>query len=99
MWDLGRRSADLHEMVGRTLGGGSLDLLVAVGPLTRYLVRGARAAGMQSQIIRWFENTDTAALELARMLEPSDVVLVKGSRGMKMEGIVDALTRQFGRKA
>jgi UDP-N-acetylmuramoyl-tripeptide--D-alanyl-D-alanine ligase len=98
MWDLGRASTELHEMVGSTLGAGSLDLLVAVGPKTRHLVHGARSAGLPNRNIKWFETTDTAALEVPRMLEPSDVVLVKGSRGMKMEGVVDALTRHFGRK-
>lgn len=99
MWDLGRRGADLHEMVGGVIGSGSIDLLVAVGPLTRHLIRGARKAGMPHQLIRWFENTETAARELPRMLEPSDVVLVKGSRGMKLEGAVDSLVRHFGRRA
>ncbi|GMV66755.1 MAG: UDP-N-acetylmuramoyl-tripeptide--D-alanyl-D-alanine ligase [Candidatus Omnitrophica bacterium] len=96
MWDLGKRSPELHEMVGNTIGSGNVDLLVAVGPLTRHLVLGARNAGLSNQCIRWFENIDTASKELIRLLEPSDVVLVKGSRGMKMEGILEALTRHFG---
>lgn len=98
MWDLGQRSQELHQMVGHSLGSGSIDFLVAVGNSTRYLVQGARKAGLPNQRIRWFETVETASIELTHLLEPSDVVLVKGSRGMKMEGILDALTRQFGRK-
>ena len=98
MWDLGHRSQELHLMVGQSLGSGSIDFLVAVGNSTRFLIQGARKAGFPNQRIRWFETVETASLELMHLLEPSDVVLVKGSRGMKMEGILDALTRQFGRK-
>lgn len=98
MWDLGHRSQEWHQMVGLSLGSGSIDFLVAVGNSTRYLIQGARKAGFPNQRIRWFETVETASIELMHLLEPSDVVLVKGSRGMKMEGILDALTRQFGRK-
>lgn len=98
MWDLGRKSADLHEVVGSALGSGGLDLLIAVGPKTRKLIHGARKAGMPNRSIKWFENTDTAAAEIPRMLKPSDVVLVKGSRGMKMEGVIDSLVRHFGQR-
>ena len=96
MWDLGSQSSSLHRMVGKRMGSGSIDLLVAVGPKTRDLVRAAQEAGLSRRSIRWFETTESAALEVPRLLAPSDVVLVKGSRGMKLEKVVDSLTRHFG---
>jgi UDP-N-acetylmuramoyl-tripeptide--D-alanyl-D-alanine ligase len=86
-------------MVGKRLGSGSIDLLVAVGPKTRELTRAAQEAGLPRRSIRWFDTTETAALEVPRLLMPSDVVLVKGSRGMKLEKVVDSLTRHFGSQA
>jgi len=99
MWDLGERSGEFHEMVGGRLGSGSIALLVAVGPKTQRLVRGAKDAGFPHRSIRWFDTTEAAAEELPWLLEPGDVVLVKGSRGMKLEKVVDSLTRTIGRKA
>ena len=99
MWDLGTQSVSLHRMVGKRLGSGSIDLLVAVGPKTRELTRAAQEAGLPRRSIRWFDTTETAALEVPRLLMPSDVVLVKGSRGMKLEKVVDSLTRHFGSQA
>jgi UDP-N-acetylmuramoyl-tripeptide--D-alanyl-D-alanine ligase len=97
MWDLGSESAALHRMVGEKLGAGSIDLLVAVGNLTRHLVQGAQNVGFPSRKIRWFETVESASFELQRLLRPADVVLVKGSRGMKMEGILEFLTHHLGK--
>ena len=99
MWDLGTKSSGFHEMVGKRLGSGGIDFLVAVGPKTRDLVRGAKEAGLPNRSIRWFETTEVAAKETPGLLQPLDVVLVKGSRGMKLERVVDSLTREIGRKA
>jgi UDP-N-acetylmuramoyl-tripeptide--D-alanyl-D-alanine ligase len=67
---------------------------IGVGPLAREAVETARKAGLgESHHTSTFE--DTVALLLKR-LAPGDALLVKGSRGMRMERIVDALIARFG---
>ena len=69
-----------------------LGLLVTVGPAAEEIGRAA-AARLSSQKIVAFETTADAAEKLPAFLEHGDVVLVKGSRAMEMEKIVDALNR------
>ena len=67
----------------------------------RELAEGARQAGMASDSITELPDAAAAAVALARMVRQGDVVLVKASRGMRMEQVVDALTgmRRVARKA
>jgi len=99
MWDLGTKSSELHRLVGDRIGSGAIDLLVAIGPQTRHLVQGAKAAGLSHKQITWFGSTEEALPELATVLKAGDVVLVKGSRGMQFEKALDALIRHFGRES
>jgi UDP-N-acetylmuramoyl-tripeptide--D-alanyl-D-alanine ligase len=59
-----------------------------VGELAREIVAGAGEAATQGL---WFEDALEAASGLRGRLEPGDVVLVKGSRGVALEGVVDSL--------
>jgi UDP-N-acetylmuramoyl-tripeptide--D-alanyl-D-alanine ligase len=66
-----------------------------MGAHARAAVEAARNAGLsESHHTTTFE--DTVALLLKR-LAPGDALLVKGSRGMRMERVVDALMARFGR--
>ena len=68
--------------------------LIGVGRLARSAVEAARAAGLaESHHTATFE--DTVVLLLKRLV-PGDALLVKGSRGMRMEQVVDALMGRFG---
>jgi UDP-N-acetylmuramoyl-tripeptide--D-alanyl-D-alanine ligase len=99
MWDLGVESPNFHHLVGNKIGKSGVDFLFAVGPRTRRLVQGARESGFPGNKIRWFESTDQAASDLARWLCEGDVVLVKGSRGMRLERVIESLAQSIGRKA
>jgi UDP-N-acetylmuramoyl-tripeptide--D-alanyl-D-alanine ligase len=69
-------------------------LLVAVGPLSKLAAESARAAGMPE--VRHFPDSAAAAAWLASALRPGDLVLVKGSRGVAMERIVEAIRSSLG---
>ena len=89
MLELGPTAADLHAEVGGFVAAEGIDLLIASGELARSLARGARDAGMKS--VQAVADAPAAATALLKTVRPGDVVLVKGSRGMRLERVVQAL--------
>ncbi len=90
MYELGEATTAAHREAGR-LAAGACDLLIAVGGQpTRELVEAARAAGLGEA--RLAASAEDAATLLEGVLEPGDVVLVKGSRGVGLDRTVAALT-------
>jgi len=85
MLELGGASAALHREIGAHAAAGGVGLLVAAGPLA-----GEIAAGYGAGAVRAPDAAAAAAL-LPGLLEPGDTVLVKGSRGARMERVVRAL--------
>lgn len=94
MLELGPAGPDLHVRVGASLAG-RVDLLIAVGPLASHIADGARRAGLESEAVREFPDS-AAAVAAVSLLRPADTVLVKGSRGVRMERLVDAIVAHFG---
>jgi UDP-N-acetylmuramoyl-tripeptide--D-alanyl-D-alanine ligase len=89
MRELGAQSESAHADVGSRLGPTGAKLLVALGGDARHMVEPARRAGLTSA----FAEDASAALALVRpRLEPGDVVLVKASRGVRAERVVEGLT-------
>jgi len=89
MKELGAMTEDWHREVGAMAAASGIAGLVTVGELGRLIGEGARESGM-SDVEAAADNTSAAAA-IRRHLEPGDVVLVKGSRAMKMEEIVALL--------
>ena len=92
MLELGRDSQQLHRDVGRFAAALPLARLIVCGELGREIAAGARQAGMSEQAILELSDAGAAADVLKRSVHRGDVVLVKGSRGMRMEQIVQGLT-------
>ena len=95
MLELGDRSEEAHEATGRAAAGSGVDVLVTVGERARRIAAGAREAGAKLEIAS-FDGTREAARFLTSRLQAGDALLVKGSRGMHMEEIVQALSKAFG---
>ena len=93
MRELGELSAALHRDVGRRAGA-VVDALYTIGDLGRAISEAAIEAGAAPDAVRHVSSVDEAADELARELRASDVLLVKGSRAMALERVVDALSRR-----
>lgn len=87
MGELGGDSIELHRRAGERIAASGVSRLFATGPLSRHAVEAFGARGA------WFESTDALIDELTRELQGTrDVgVLVKGSRAMRMERVVEAL--------
>ena len=91
MLELGPGELDLHRDVGRFAAGAGLSLLVCFGKRARALGEGAQEAGLPAECIEYTEDPAEAVRLVRSRMRPEDVVLVKGSRGMRMERISDAL--------
>ena len=90
--------AALHREAGRDIAGFGVDVLWGVRGLARELIEGARAEGMSEAATRFFEDSDAAAEVLAGFVRPGDLVLVKGSRGVHTEKVVEALKERYERE-
>lgn len=90
MRELGSFTEEGHRMVGRRAADVA-DLLVAVGDLGAIIGREAVASGKGEQKVFLAETNEEAIQQLKANLRPGDCVLVKGSRGMRMEEIVEAI--------
>jgi len=88
MLELGSLSEEGHQQVGRELVRLGIDYLFVVGERSRDIARGAKSAGMDEDRIYHFPFTMEAGTFLQERLKSGDVVLIKGSRGSKMEQVV-----------
>jgi UDP-N-acetylmuramoyl-tripeptide--D-alanyl-D-alanine ligase len=92
MLELGDRARPLHAEVGRAVVQARIDVLFAVGgPPARAMADAAKAAGMPSASVRHFETSDEAADATASLVRAGDLVLVKGSRGVRTDRVVERL--------
>jgi UDP-N-acetylmuramoyl-tripeptide--D-alanyl-D-alanine ligase len=96
MLELGDQAPLLHEEVGTLVAQSGIDQLMTFGPLAQYIAQGAQRAGMAAACIHVTTQPEEAVTRLRALLRPGDVVLLKGSRGMAMERLVNALAEQQG---
>ncbi len=98
MLELGSTSGELHHEAGRAAAAtGKLDWIIGVQGDAESFVRGAVEAGHPASQAKFIHSSAEAAGFVADLLQPGDLLLVKGSRGVKMERIVEALDARFGR--
>ena len=93
MLELGVRSPAEHYRLGR-ITAEKAEVLLAFGPNSSRTVSGALTGGMPPSQARAFEDKAACAMAMKRMIKPGDVVLVKGSRGMRMEQILDQFLKE-----
>jgi UDP-N-acetylmuramoyl-tripeptide--D-alanyl-D-alanine ligase len=94
MGELGESADEAHRAAGRLVAELGLDFLFTLGPRAEETARGALEAGMESARVHVGKDHDELGAALRGMLRGNDWVLVKGSRSMRMERVVDALARE-----
>ena len=87
MAELGPGAASYHREVGAAASRAGVDVLLAVGPLARSYIEGARGI----PVTRWAPTVEQGLASLHQLLRPGDCVLVKGSRSMGLEAIGEAV--------
>jgi len=96
MLELGHAAAAKHEECGRAAAQAGLRMLVAIGgPPARALAHAAVAAGMAASAVTYVERSEQAAEVVKSALRPGDLVLVKGSRGIRTDVVVERIMAEF----
>jgi len=94
MLELGDSSAALHAHTGERAAALGIARVFAYGPFGRHTVDAARAGGVADA--RAFDSHRAIAEAVFAAARPGDVLLVKGSRGMRMEGVIEELGKLYG---
>lgn len=89
MLELGRYTIEAHEEVGNFLKN-DFNLLITVGSRAKFIAESA-ANQMPAGNIHKFETSDEAKLKVKELIKEGDIVLIKGSQGMRMEKIVEEI--------
>ena len=88
MAELGPLSKKYHINMGHYILGKKIDLVLGIGNMTKHLIDVIGTKGF------WYTSKETLLRDLKKKLQKDSVVLVKGSRVMRMEEIVNALEEQ-----
>jgi UDP-N-acetylmuramoyl-tripeptide--D-alanyl-D-alanine ligase len=96
MLELGEATSSFHKEAGRQVVLSGWGLLVTVGPLSLHIADGAITSGMSPERIFSFQDSEEAAKHITGLLQDGDLVLVKGSRGIRTEKIMEKIKNTFG---
>lgn len=94
MLEVGPEAEELHRALGREAGV-RLAGVIALGDFAPAVVEGARAAGLAAERTSVAASPEAAAATVAGWAEAGDWILVKASRGMRLERVIDALAARL----
>ena len=95
MLEIGSEAAAAHEAIGAEVARLGFAGLAAIGQLAARMIDGARAAGLPRNRVLATLDPELAAAAVAGWSNPGDWVLVKASRGMRLERALEALGRKL----
>lgn len=95
MLELGTESAELHQGCGKEAAKAGAHLVIGVQGMAREILEGARAAGVPDDRLKFAADAVQAGEILARTVKSGDVILIKGSRGVKLEQALNTLRAAF----
>lgn len=91
MLELGDKTDALHLEMGAMVPEMNFDMLLTVGEKAKLYVKGAKSKGMKAA--HHFDSVQDLIVKLSEVVAEGDVLLVKGSRGMHMEQVVEAMLK------
>ncbi|CAH0310705.1 UDP-N-acetylmuramoyl-tripeptide--D-alanyl-D-alanine ligase [Peribacillus sp. Bi96] len=92
MLELGSQENDFHLKIGELISGDRIDKVFTYGPLAEFIAKGASKT-FPSENVRSFQDKQELIDELKTSTQANDIILVKASRGMKLEEVVQALQK------
>ena len=96
MLELGRYTIEAHEQAGNFLKN-DFDILITVGSRAKFIAESALNQ-MPVENIHKFETSDEAKAKVKELIKEGDLILVKGSQGMRMEKIVEEIMAEPEKK-
>lgn len=99
MLEIGHYTEEGHRLLGEKVYNSGINQLIAVGEKARDIIRGAREAGLDDSAMFYFDKAEEAGKFLQNRIKAGDIILVKGSQGMRMEKIVKEIMAEPERAA
>jgi UDP-N-acetylmuramoyl-tripeptide--D-alanyl-D-alanine ligase len=93
MLELGDYSKEAHLSVGKMVGENKIDFLLAYGTNAKYYVSAAKENGCDNAFL--FDNKEELSNKLLEIANDDDVVIFKGSRGMKLEDVINTVYKRW----
>ncbi len=93
MLELGSEEKEIHQNTGKDLAGSGVDLLIGVRNLALEMVESAKENGLENA--RFFDNSEEAGEFLCNEIKENDLILIKGSRGVRTEKVIEKLLEKF----
>lgn len=93
MLGLGEDEIKLHEEVGKAIDGEEIDYVFTIGPLAKYLGEACKANLGKDRVIH-SESKKEVVEKIKKIIKPNSIVLVKASRSLELEDIVNALKEE-----
>lgn len=93
MLELGEQELQFHRDSGKAIPK-EVDVVVGVGTRSRALLDGAREAGFGEEQLRHFTDAESAGAFLRAFVQPGDLVLIKGSRGVGLDRAIAVMQRE-----
>ena len=93
MLELGENEREIHRQTGIELAASGIDFLIGVRGLAQAMTESANANNLSQT--RFFESSDEAGEFLASEIKAGDLVLVKGSRGVRTEKVIEKISEKF----
>ncbi|MEK7162738.1 MAG: UDP-N-acetylmuramoyl-tripeptide--D-alanyl-D-alanine ligase [Patescibacteria group bacterium] len=90
MLELGKYSLEAHESIGR-LAGKIVDVLITIGPRAKFIAESAEAVGLDKSKILIFDTAGEACIAIQNLIKKGDLVLIKASRALALEKIVEEI--------
>jgi UDP-N-acetylmuramoyl-tripeptide--D-alanyl-D-alanine ligase len=98
MLELGDYAESMHREIGAKVAKADIDILWTVGSFSRFVAEEAIANGMSEERILSCETSEEVSSSITSQLRKNDTVLIKGSRGIKLEDVVRQIESRFSRK-
>lgn len=98
MLELGAGSGALHHQCGIQAAKSGIDLVIGIGGAAGEIVRGAVESGLEANRAQFFPQAADSIEYVAGVIRPGDLVLIKGSRGVRLEQIAQSIRSRFEEK-
>ena len=91
--ELGKKSKNIHKKIGKLVIDNKIDRLITIGKYSKYIGREAKKLGMKRKNIKHFKREKDARKYINDIIKENDIILIKGSNGMKLIELVNYLKK------